>query len=254
MKAEYNAIVVGGGIAGLTSAAYLSRRGARTLLVEKREKTGGLVNTFWHHGFAFDGGIRAFENSGILLPMLKSLGIEMDFIQSAVSIGIEGRWTKLASRNSLQDYAAMLTEIFPDNKTDVIRIIDQIRKVMGYMDVIYGIDNPLLRDDLRNLEYLKKTLLPWLFQYQKNIGKVGRLSEPVYAYLKRITTNDGLIDMIAQRYHHGSRCRKRMVSYKDNREDYRVVKHKKENLIDDMFLMEFNRLICIFILNVLQLL
>ncbi|NLO39056.1 MAG: NAD(P)/FAD-dependent oxidoreductase [Ruminiclostridium sp.] len=200
MKTEYDAIVVGGGIAGLTSAAYLSRSGARTLLVEKREKTGGLVNTFWHQGFAFDGGIRAFENSGILLPMLKSLGIEMDFIQSAVSIGIEGRWTKLASRNSLQDYAALLTELFPDNKTDVMRIVDEIRKVMGYMDVIYGIDNPLLRDDMRDPEYLKKTLLPWLIQYQKNIGKVGRLSEPVYAYLKRITTNDGLIDMIAQHF------------------------------------------------------
>ncbi len=86
MKAEYDAIVVGGRIAGLTSAAYLSRSGARTLLVEKREKTGGLVNTFWHQGFAFDGGIRAFENSGILLPMLKSLGIEMDFIRDIVFI------------------------------------------------------------------------------------------------------------------------------------------------------------------------
>ncbi|NLV35593.1 MAG: hypothetical protein GXY17_02820 [Clostridiaceae bacterium] len=32
MKAEYDAIVVGGGIAGLTSAAYLCHSGARTLL------------------------------------------------------------------------------------------------------------------------------------------------------------------------------------------------------------------------------
>lgn len=73
MNREYDAIVVGGGLAGLTSAAYLCKYGVKTLLVEKGEKTGGLVNTFWHQGFAFDAGIRAFENSGILFPMLKSL-------------------------------------------------------------------------------------------------------------------------------------------------------------------------------------
>ena len=79
MNKEYDAIVVGGGLAGLTSAAYLCRYGYRTLLLEKSHKTGGLVNTFWHQGYAFDAGIRAFENSGILFPMLKSLGLELEF-------------------------------------------------------------------------------------------------------------------------------------------------------------------------------
>ncbi len=200
MKAEYDVIVAGGGIAGLTSAAYLCRSGIRTLLIEKEEKPGGLVNTFWHQGFAFDGGIRAFENSGILLPMLKNLGIEMEFIKSTVSIGIEERWTRLTSENSLQDYAVMLKEIFPTNTDDVDQIADEVRKVMGYLDVLYGIDNPLFLENMRDPEYLTKTLLPWLLKYQMKIRKIGRLSEPVYDYLKRITTNDRLVDMIAQHF------------------------------------------------------
>lgn len=204
MMGEYDAIVVGGGIAGLTSAAYLCRSGVRTLLIEKNEKTGGLVNTFWHQGFAFDGGIRAFENSGILLPMLKNLGIDMDFIKNPVSIGIEGQWESLRSRESLQDYKAMLTEAFPANAMDIARIIDEIKKVMEYMDVLYGIDNPLFLEDMRDPVYLLKTLLPWLFKYQKTIRKIKRLNEPVYTYLQRYTTNDALIDMITQHFFKGT--------------------------------------------------
>lgn len=204
MREEYDAIVVGGGIAGLTSAAYLCRSGLRTLLIEKNEKTGGLVNTFWHQGFAFDGGIRAFENSGILIPMLKNLGIDMEFIKNPVSIGIENQWECLRSRESLQDYVAMLTGAFPANAMDIARIMDEIKKVMKYMDVLYGIDNPLFLEDMRDPVYLRKTLLPWLLNYQKTIRKIKHLNEPVYTYLQRFTTNDALIDMITQHFFNGT--------------------------------------------------
>ena len=200
MNREFDAIVVGGGLAGLTSAAYLCHYGYRPLLCEKSHKTGGLVNTFLHQGYAFDAGIRAFENSGILLPMLKNLGLEMEFIQSRVSIGVKNKWTKLGSRDSLKRYADMLSDIFPENVSDIDKIVQEIQKVMGYMDVIYGIDNPLFLEDMKDREYLMKTLLPWLLKYQINIRKAGRLSQPVADYLKRYTNNQALIDMIVQHF------------------------------------------------------
>jgi phytoene dehydrogenase-like protein len=119
MNREYDVIVVGGGLAGLTSAAYLCRGGVRTLLVEKGKKTGGLVNTFWHEGFAFDAGIRAFENSGVLFPMLKSLGIDLEFTANQVSIGIQDKWVSLGAPESLKGYSNMLKELFPDNSADI---------------------------------------------------------------------------------------------------------------------------------------
>jgi phytoene dehydrogenase-like protein len=200
LNKEYDAIVVGGGLAGLTSAAYLCRYGYRTLLCEKGTKTGGLVNTFWHEGFAFDSGIRAFENSGIIFPMLKNLGIELEFTKNPVSIGIGNQWARITSRASLESYAAMLTGIFPDDAADIAKIAEEIKKVMGYMDVLYGIDNPLFIDNIQDPKYLLKTLLPWLIKYLLNIGKALSLNEPVNLYLRKFTNNQALIDMIAQHF------------------------------------------------------
>ena len=49
-KPGYDTIIVGGGIAGLTSAAYLSRKGKKVLLLEKNKECGGLVNAFVRDG------------------------------------------------------------------------------------------------------------------------------------------------------------------------------------------------------------
>ena len=43
--ARYDAIVVGGGHNGLVAAAYLAKKGARTLVLEKRHKVGGAADT-----------------------------------------------------------------------------------------------------------------------------------------------------------------------------------------------------------------
>ncbi len=45
MRNEYDVIVVGGGINGLTTAAYLSKAGASVLVLERRWETGGGVMT-----------------------------------------------------------------------------------------------------------------------------------------------------------------------------------------------------------------
>ncbi len=196
----YDVIVVGAGAAGLTAAAYLCKNGYRVLLCEKSSKTGGLVDSFQYKGFFFDAGIRAFENSGIIFPMLKQLGITIDFVKNPVSIGIENEMIELHSKESLFGYEELLNHYFPDNSGDIRNIMKEIQTVMDYMDVLYGIDNPLFLDFSKDREYLFKSLLPWLIKYQINIKKVTKLNLPVNDYLLKFTHNQALIDMITQHF------------------------------------------------------
>jgi len=77
---RYQTIVVGGGIAGLTAAAFLAKEGRSVLLIEKNLECGGLVNSFTINGFRFEAGVRALLNAGIIFPMLQQLGIKLDVV------------------------------------------------------------------------------------------------------------------------------------------------------------------------------
>jgi Phytoene dehydrogenase and related proteins len=135
----WDVIVVGGGIAGLTSAAYASRSRLKVLLLEKNEKCGGLVNSFEKDGFVFDGGVRALENAGIIIPMLRDLGIEIEFLKSPVSVGIEDRIIHINSKENLEDYKNLLESLYPESKDDVYEVIRIIKNIMAEMEVLYGV-------------------------------------------------------------------------------------------------------------------
>lgn len=195
----YDAIIVGGGMAGLTTASYLSKAGLKVLLCEKENKTGGLVNSFDYKGFVFDGGIRGIENSGVIFPMLKQLGVEIEFLANNVSIGIGKDVIGVESKDSLQAYQELLGKYFPENKQDIAGIIHEIRNVMKYMDILYGIDNPLFMD-LTDLKYAARTILPWALKYFGTFPKIKKLSRPVDEYLAGFSSNQALLDIIEQHF------------------------------------------------------
>ena len=197
---DYDVIVVGGGLAGLTASAYLAKAGYSTLLLEKEAACGGLVHTFERDGFVFDGGIRAMENSGILFPMLRHLGLEVTFVRNHVSLGIEDRVIRVESVDSVGDYRTLLTELYPGSADEIAVIVEQIRRIMHYMDIQYGIDNPVFLDPKKDREYFLTAILPWMFRYALTVGKVNALKEPVVDYLRHFTQNQSLLDIITQHF------------------------------------------------------
>ena len=58
---------------------------------------------------------------------------------------------------------------------------------MGYLDVLYGIDNPAFLDMKRDRAYLVKVILPWMLKYLMTFRKIEALNEPVIDYLKNYT-------------------------------------------------------------------
>lgn len=197
---KFDAIVVGGGLAGLTAAAFLSKAGLKILLCEKEIKCGGLANSFERDGFTYDGGIRAMENSGVLFPMLKSLGLNIEFVKNHVSIGIEDKVIRVNSDEDINAYQSLLNDLYPESTREINSIILEIRKIMHYMDVQYGIDNPIFLDFKQDMAYMGKVILPWVVKYALTAPKISALNEPVLDFLRRYTQNQSLLDIIAQHF------------------------------------------------------
>lgn len=197
---RYQTIVVGGGIAGLTAATFLAKEGRNVLLIEKNKECGGLVNSFTLDGFRFEAGVRALLNAGIIFPMLKELGISLNFVKSPVSIGIEKEIMHVKDRSSLDDYRNLLAGIYPESEAEIDHMIRIIRKVMKDMDVLYGIENPNFRDLKRDREFLFRKLLPWLPGFLFSIGRINRMNMPVESYLGKLIKNRSLLDIITQHF------------------------------------------------------
>lgn len=195
-----DAVVVGGGIAGLTAAAYLSRAGYSTLLLEKESNCGGLVNSFTRNGFVYDGGIRAMENSGMLFPMLKQLGLDVEFVKNKITVGIKDHVIRIQSEDNIHDYQNLLNTYYPESVDEISEIIQQIKKIMDYMEVQYSIDNPSFLDLQKDREYMIKEIIPWIFKYLFTYRKIASLNDPVVDFLKQYTNNQALLDNITQHF------------------------------------------------------
>lgn len=197
---KYEIIVVGGGIAGLTSAVYLARQGQKVVLIEKNKECGGLVNSFTHNGFHFEAGVRALEDAGIIFPMLKDLGIELEVVKSYVSVGVENEIVHIKDLNSLTEYKNLLVKLFPESKDEIDNVLKIIRKIMKHMDVLYGIENPVFKDLKRDRAFIFKKLLPWLPKFIFTVGKINRMNMPIEGYLESIIKDPALRDIISQHF------------------------------------------------------
>jgi len=200
MNTNHEIIIVGAGMAGLAAAAYLSRAGHDVLLIEKNEACGGLLTSIQKDGFVFDTGPRSIENSGAVRPLLNDLGISLELLNSPVSIGIENEILHYTSNESLYEYQSLLEKLYPDNKEEIAKIFLLIEKILKDMAILNEIDNPIFRDMRHEIGYLVKELLPYLGKFLLANRRINRRKDPVEETLKKITSNQSLIDIITQHF------------------------------------------------------
>lgn len=69
-------VIVGGGLAGLTAAAFLARAGRSVVVVEQNHQPGGRAKTQVKDGFHFNLGPHALYRAGAGRKILRELGVE----------------------------------------------------------------------------------------------------------------------------------------------------------------------------------
>src|SRR6056297_1357587 len=198
MDAIKKVIIVGAGMAGLTSAAYLTRQNCDVLLIEKSNRSGGLVHTFEREGFSFDTGPRAFVNSGMVKPILKDLGINWETVDNKISLAIEDQMFRINSMDSLEDYKRILIKLYPENAEDIEQIMPGIYKLSEYTKVLYAFDNPYFVDYKSDKKFLLTKLLPWTFKLLYVLKKFNQFDMPMEDFLDRLTDNQSLKDILTQ--------------------------------------------------------
>jgi phytoene dehydrogenase-like protein len=132
---HYDCVVIGGGLAGLTSANILGRAGHRVLLLEQHYKLGGLATWFRRPGgHIFDISLHGFPHG-----MLKSCRRYWnDDIASRIvqlkQIRFDNPMFSLTTTFDRQDFTKLLVEQFRVEKESVDRFFDTARGMNFYDD------------------------------------------------------------------------------------------------------------------------
>src|SRR5437879_13603718 len=82
---DFEVIVIGGGIGGLTTAALLAARGLNVCLFERQSRVGGCVANFEHLGYTFEptaGLYSGWEPAGIYEKIFSELPVEPPNVQA----------------------------------------------------------------------------------------------------------------------------------------------------------------------------
>ena len=193
-------ICVGGGIAGLTAALSLTDLGKEVLLIEKNDKCGGLMNTFEKEGFRFEGGARALVNAGLVKPLIKKYDIDIEILPNPITLGVENHMLRISSEESLNDYADLLKDLYPESTSEVDCIIKSIHDVIENMKVLYGADNPLFTKKKINPLTIIPSMIAWMFKLLRTLHRINKMDTPFEEHLDSLSNNQSLKDIIGQHF------------------------------------------------------
>lgn len=80
-KAQYDVIIIGGGMGGLSAGAHLASKGLKVLLLEQDHKVGGCTTNFKRGDFTFEVALHVMagglpERNGALYQLMKACGVD----------------------------------------------------------------------------------------------------------------------------------------------------------------------------------
>ncbi|QDS86844.1 hypothetical protein EC9_10190 [Rosistilla ulvae] len=132
---EYDVIVIGSGLAGLTTANILGRHGHRVLLLEQHYKLGGLATWFRRPGgHIFDISLHGFP-AGMIKSCKRYWNDDIsDRIVQLKNVRFENPMFSLTTTFNRKDFTKLLTEQFAVEQSAVEGFFDTARSMNFYDD------------------------------------------------------------------------------------------------------------------------
>ena len=143
---QYDSIIVGSGISGMTLALLLAMNRYSVLLLEKSHRIGGAMARFYRKGIPFDtgfhftGGFNKFAHksgakNGLLQDMLSVLGISNEILPVFVSgeqnnrLLFEAEQADFGMQTGYQETIKNIKEYFPGETAGINRYFEMVRDV-----------------------------------------------------------------------------------------------------------------------------
>lgn len=136
LAAEYDVILIGAGIGGLSCGAYLAKGGAKVLIAERHSLPGGLCSFFKRGGFCFDAGAHYFGGLGNVQGfggvMLRALGLDVEFIRlDPVDIfHFPDRTLELPAE--LESHIELLQQTFPHERENIPSFFKEMLRIYKF--------------------------------------------------------------------------------------------------------------------------
>ena len=132
-SSDFDAIVIGSGLGGLSCAAAFTRQGFKTLVLEQHDKPGGYATAFARPGgFLFDVSLHSTtvrERDGVfnLLQGFPEI-TELEFLPHPTLFrSVYPDYDLRVQQRQPGAFVAQLTELFPDEKQGIAGLFDDMR-------------------------------------------------------------------------------------------------------------------------------
>ncbi|MDT3395892.1 NAD(P)/FAD-dependent oxidoreductase [Streptomyces sp. B1866] len=159
---EWDVIVVGSGLGGVSAAAILARSGLKVLVCEQSDGVGGLAHAFQRDGRTFDSAIRVLAEGEMVQGLLDWLGVADQCELTVIDHLYEARFPdrSVFAPTGLEEFMEAHIRLFP-GEAEGIRAFFQLRRQM-FLETAQA---PMRVTDPSALGQLAE-LLPTLMKYR----------------------------------------------------------------------------------------
>jgi phytoene dehydrogenase-like protein len=150
LNKQYDAIVIGTGLGGLSTAAFLAKDGKRVLVLEKHDKPGGFVTSFSLNGLRFNlgfEGLREFSKGHVIPRFLRFWGCKVKTKKKEVTLKVFSGDNVYQIRDNrvLEDFI----QYFPQEKRAIERFFTLNKRIVDELQS-YRPDKPPYEMNLRD--------------------------------------------------------------------------------------------------------
>jgi len=143
-KTDYEVIIIGSGVGGLSCGALLAKKGHKVLVLEQDEKIGGFCGSFEKDGFTFNIGVcdvSGIWKRGATTFLLKQLGLKEEdlFVKNSRQFVFNNVEYSCTTKKETVD---QLCKQFPKEKKQIMRFFADVNRLYdemyGHEAITYG--------------------------------------------------------------------------------------------------------------------